>query len=33
MNNYKEDNSTEIICIVLFAVSLLVIFGVVWAAS
>ena len=33
MNNYKVDNSTEIICIVLFVVSLLVIFGVAWAAK
>jgi len=32
MQNYKKDNSAEIICIVLFVVSLLVIAGVVWAS-
>jgi hypothetical protein len=31
MNNYKEDNSVELVCIVLFLVSLLVVCGVAWA--
>jgi len=33
MQNYKEDNSAEIICIVLFVISLLVIAGVAWAIN
>ncbi len=31
MENHKEDNSAEIICMVLFALSVLVIAGVAWA--
>lgn len=33
MNNYKEDNSAEIMGIVLFVLSLMVVFGVAWAAN
>jgi len=33
MNNYKEDNSAEIIGIILFVFSLMVAFGVAWALN
>ena len=33
MDNYKDDNSAEIICVVLFIFSLMVVFGVAWAVN
>ncbi len=33
MDNYKDDNSAEIICGVLFILSLMVAFGVAWAVN
>lgn len=33
VDNYKKDNSTEILCIVLFVFSLLVISGVAWVVN
>jgi hypothetical protein len=33
MDNYKDDNSAEIIGVVLFIFSLMVVFGVAWAVN
>jgi hypothetical protein len=33
MDNYKDDNSAEIIGVVLFLFSLMVVFGVAWAVN